>query len=133
VSAFLDLESPSRFDCIAELDLADGRVISATHHRRCNEHNRRCSVLCISVKGCIDPTAFVSQMSISPTITTPTPGYPDFTPRNRPIPSSADALSTGPKQKLLFINNRIYIKEFVSANSTLTFQSFITTAHLAHH
>jgi hypothetical protein len=54
-------------------------------------------------------------MSVSPTITIPTPEYPDYTPRNRPIPSSADALSTGPKQKLLF--NKIYIKEFVATNS----------------
>jgi hypothetical protein len=44
------LRSPFRFACIAELDLTDGRVISATHHRRRNQHNRRRSVLCIPVK-----------------------------------------------------------------------------------
>lgn len=72
-------------------------------------------MLCIPVKGCIDPTSFVSRMSISPTITMLTPGYPDFTPRNCPT-SSADAHLTGPKQKLLV--NKIYVKEFVAANYT---------------
>ena len=55
---------------------------------------------------------------------------PDFTPRNRPTPS-ADAVSTGQKQKLLV--DGINIWEFVATNSTLPFQSCITTAHLALH
>jgi hypothetical protein len=45
-------------------------------------------------------------MFVTPTITIPTQRCPDFTPRNPPIPSSADALLTNPKQKLLL--NGIY-------------------------